>query len=395
MKAAATAWGTVLVASLFAYAQEPAERPPVRVTIRDEKPTHVEFGLGLDSVQYAQLNGQGSMAYSLGVDNNRLKLETMWTWVQVDEQLTYPGGSGKMLSQNQPLEKKGADRPRVGHRSVWEHTGVFITQEIEVVPTRAKAGASRRIDAVVVRYTIENKDKKPRTIGIRPHLNDLLYNNNRGLVFAAANQSDKMLDGVELKGDKMPDVLQIVEPVKGDVKNATPTVVGHITCNLGGGYEKVSRICLSRGGTVPGDRFDAPVMPSGGHAGVAIYFDPKVIKAGGVRKVAYAFGVGVVPHLDGEGPFAVRLSGSFEPGKLFSIAAQVQDPAQGQTLTLELPQGMQLVEGKDRQPVPAQDESGNCMVLWKARVVELGEHPVRVHSSTGLTQTKIVTIARP
>jgi 5-hydroxyisourate hydrolase-like protein (transthyretin family) len=91
----------------------------------------------------------------------------------------------------------------------------------------------------------------------------------------------------------------------------------------------------------------------------------------------------------------VGLGGSFEPGKLFTVTAHVLDPAPGQSLTLELPAGMERVEGKERQPVPAIDEDGNTMVLWKARVLNTGRFNLRIHSSTGIIQTKIITITRP
>ena len=43
----------------------------------------------------------------------------------------------------------------------------------------------------------------------------------------------------------------------------------------------------------------------------------------------------------------------------------------------------------------AVDDTGNCMVLWKARVLDTGRFTVRVHSSTGTTHSKIITISRP
>ncbi len=76
------------------------------------------------------------------------------------------------------------------------------------------------------------------------------------------------------------------------------------------------------------------------------------------------------------------------------MAAYVQDPASGQSLTLELPAGMQRIEGKESQPV-ATDDDGNGMVLWKARVLRPGQFTLRVRSSTGITQSKIITISRP
>ena len=66
----------------------------------------------------------------------------------------------------------------------------------------------------------------------------------------------------------------------------------------------------------------------------------------------------------------------------------------GQTLTLALPAGMERVEGKRIQPVPPPaGEDPQCLVMWKARVLQTGRFPIRILSSTGVTQTKIVTIS--
>ena len=61
----------------------------------------------------------------------------------------------------------------------------------------------------------------------------------------------------------------------------------------------------------------------------------------------------------------------------FTISAYVQDPFPGQTLTLELPDSMERVEGKLRQPVPLPDANGYTMVLWKARVLRPGDFHIR------------------
>jgi hypothetical protein len=215
--------------------------------------------------------------------------------------------------------------------------------------------------------------------------------NNAGPRFAAPNQPGKILDGVELKGDKVPDYLQVLQ--KPDLKD--PGFVAHLTCNLGSAFERPTRVVLTRGGSVAADKWDPGIFQAGGNTGLAIFFDPKEIKPGGQRRMAYAFGQGIAPHPDGDGQIAIALGGSFEPGRLFTVQAQVLDPAAGQHLTLELPEGMELLEGRERQPVPAVDAEGNTLVLWKARVLNTGQFRLRVHSSTGITQTKIITITRP
>jgi hypothetical protein len=376
-----------------ARAQGPAASPPVKVTIQDEKPADPEMLFAIDPVQRIQLTGKAAMAYGVRVDNQNLNLEWMYNWFQVDGKVTYPGNApnGKVGQENQPLQKTAGDRPRVGHRSVWEINKLLVTQEVEVVTTRAKPGGNRRRDAVMIRYFVENKDTVPHALAVRAHWNDVLLMNNRGALFASPLHPNKILDGVELKGAKVPDYVQLLQ--KPDLKD--PGLLAHLTFNLGPLFERPGRVVLTRGGSLQGDMWDAQINPAGGNSGVVIFWDPKEIKPGGHRKMAYAFGQGIAPHPDGDGHIAIALTGSFDPGKLFTIAAQVMDPAQGQSLTLELPAGMERVEGKERQPVPAVDEEGNTMVLWKARVLNTGRFHLRVHSSTGLTQTKIITITRP
>jgi len=127
---------------------------------------------------------------------------------------------------------------------------------------------------------------------------------------------------------------------------------------------------------------------------MGMFWDPQKVPANGKRELVYAYGVGVASNPENEGRVHVSLGGSFEPHKLFTITAFVEDPLPGQTLTLELPKGMERVEGKELQPVPAPGDTGAGLVLWKARVLETGTFPLRVRSSNGVTTTKIITISQ-
>jgi hypothetical protein len=54
---------------------------------------------------------------------------------------------------------------------------------------------------------------------------------------------------------------------------------------------------------------------------------------------------------------------------------------------------MQRVEGQEVQPVaPLSLDNEYSAVLWKCRVLQPGAHTIRIRSSTGETQTKIVTV---
>ena len=84
---------------------------------------------------------------------------------------------------------------------------VVSLQTVEVIPTKApKSGAKRRLDAMLVRYQVDNKDTRPHQVGVKVWMDVYLVNND-GALFAAPNKPNKILDGVELKDSDVPDYL--------------------------------------------------------------------------------------------------------------------------------------------------------------------------------------------
>jgi hypothetical protein len=136
-----------------------------------------------------------------------------------------------------------------------------------------------------------------------------------------------------------------------------------------------------------------PAIASMGDSGLGFYWATKDIKPGGKRELGYIYGEGVGVGAGNEGRYQLALAGSFEPGKVGTISALVADPSLGQTLSLELPKGLELLEGRRVQPVAQlMDDQEFSTVLWKVRVLEPGRHYVRIRSSTGVTQTKVVEV---
>jgi hypothetical protein len=91
---------------------------------------------------------------------------------------------------------------------------------------------------------------------------------------------------------------------------------------------------------------------------------------------------------------ALALAGTKEVGQVLTLTASVTNPDPKQTLTLETPDGLPLAEGNLTQPVPArQDDKGVAIVEWKLTAAQTGEHRVRVHSSTGIERSQLVSIA--
>src|SRR5439155_16046467 len=117
--------------------------------------------------------------------------------------------------------------------------------------------------------------------------------------------------------------------------------------------------------------WDIPAQQAGDSA-IGVYFGPREIRPGGKREMVYAYGQGIASNPENEGQVRVALGGSFEPQRLFTVTARVDDPLPGQTVSLDLPEGMQRVEGKELQPVPPPGPEGSSLVLWKARVLRTG-----------------------
>jgi hypothetical protein len=376
---------TLAALGVAAFAGGPQTPPPVRVKIEDGSADSGE--VAVDAPLGCQVIAGPNMSYSIGLDKQNPQPPKVYSWFNTGGKETFPGNSGVEKVINGPLPRRLNNRKRVGHTSVWEVNQFTVTQEIEVVASTGHGGTARRRDAVLVTYLVHNQSKQARQLGLRVHTDQF---DPPGLAFAGPNEPRKLLDGIELKGAKVPRSLRMLTTA-----NAKPAdnAVARITCDLGSAFEQPTRIVLTQKGAVSG--WDVRPLPSNGNAVLVLYWDTREIKAGGQRKMAYAYGRGVVSPPGGEGAFTLALAGSFTPGKLFTICAEVPDPAVGQYLTLDLPDGMQRVEGKERQPVPLAGEDGHAAVLWKARVQRPGRFDLRVRSSTGPTRTKIVTISPP
>src|SRR5262249_25117967 len=158
---------------------------------------------------------------------------------------------------------------------------------------------------------------------------------NDGCLFASPRtHKDQILNGIELKGKQVPDYAMILE--NPDLRN--PGFTGHFNFRLGNKFEAPTRVTFTSHGA--GEiGWDRQVMQAEGDSDAAIYWDPRPIPPGARREFAFAHGVGIASTVAAEGPAQLTFGGNFEPGKLFSLTARVQDAGEGQTLTLELPTG--------------------------------------------------------
>ena len=80
-------------------------------------------------------------------------------------------------------------------------------------------------------------------------------------------------------------------------------------------------------------------------------------------------------------------------GKVFTMSANIEHPLRGQYLTLELPEGLERVEGKAIQPIAVVPDGSVSVVLWRIRGLRPGEYECVVRSSTGSVQSKKIKIS--
>ncbi len=386
----------VLLASLaapLAAAGPQQGQPPVQVTIKDEKPVVVDptVLLPVDPVRRIQYQPQGLAVYVSGERGERLHLSHFPSLLLDGQFLPQQGPTGRADFANRPLGKTREGKDREGFSSSYLYAdGLRVTMTMTVVPTKPQTkAAKRRRDAVLIHYLIENQGKQAHKIGLRVYMDTYIVNND-GCLFAAPTLPNKLLDGIELEGKTLPPYVQLLQ--QPNLKN--PGFVAHLTLDLGPKLEKPDRVVLTRHGQ-GFNMWNMQAIASMGDSGLGVYWEPKEIKPGGKREIAYGYGQGLVPSPESEGRVELTLGGSFVPGKRFTITARVHDPAAGQSLRLELPDGMTLLEGPEVQPVPAPqgEERPHSLVMWRARVLRPGAFTVRVHSSMGVTQGKLVTVS--
>jgi hypothetical protein len=364
----------------------------VKVVIRDGKLLADEAPV--DPKPRIAASYGGGMYFGLTVAGTRITCtpeSSVMPMARIDNQLLQPGfdAMGQPAMQ-QPLPPGPFGKKRLGSQTRWTQNNIQITQVVEIVPSRPGNAASeskRRLDSVRVSYIAENRDKRDHVVEFRTFIDTMIADNDGALFAAPTTAPGEILDGVVLQGKALPEYLQVLE--KPNLQ--APGFVATMTLRFGGKLEGPGKVVLSNTQAFVGD-WDAQPQKAAGDSACFLFWGPKTLKPGEKRTMAWAYGGGIASSWDIEDNVRLRLGGSFEPGKLFTVQAMVDDPVPGQTLTLELSAGMERVEGKQTQPVPAPDANGQSAVLWKARVAKLGDFELKLRSSTGVTHVRNINI---
>lgn len=363
-----------------------AQSGPVRVVFHEPKTEAVAAILPVDGRQRIQYTNTGAMAFGLTVDGKNLSCGAgaIRTNFKIDGQLVHPNVA---VNAVKPLPADRNGKPRPGAQSSFDANGVRITQMLEVIPSKSTPGSTKRaLDNCLIRYIFENTGKTTRTVTTRVRI-DTMCGSNDGALFAAPTRPNEILNGVELSGKTLPEYVQILETP--NLK--APGFHGHFTLKLPGNRIGPNRfLCTIHGGD---NGWDAAAVAANGDTDCVLYWPTSELKPGETVEMAYAYGQGIASLPEGEGRIKVSLGGNFEPGRLFHIHAFVEAPFPGQSVSIELPEGMTLVDGDATQPAaPATENSDVAALLWRGRVDRTGDFPIRIRSSNGAIETRTVSV---
>ncbi len=301
---------------------------------------------------------------------------TNTTVVSIDGKTTEFGHpNGKVVEPFVPL-------PNGGVRSTWIMNNIRFTQLLE--PTTTTSGVK---DTVLIRWRIRNEGDRLTQVGLRLQL-DTLIGQNDGVPFAVPGMADLVTKFADFpKQGPVPHFVQALEVP--NLKN--PGTVALLTLKVGGRTEAPSRLLLTHwpGGNLA---WDLPIRDMGFDSAAVLYWPETPLQLSEEREIGFSYGLGEVKST--EGRIGASTVTQVRTGNEFPITSYVKDPARGETLTLQVPPGIELVGPATQQvPLPAADSKDRMsLVTWKARAGRAGTFEFVIQSSVGETQRQTLTV---
>jgi hypothetical protein len=294
-----------------------------------------------------------------------------------------------------------------GARATWvfNEGAVAVTQTVKLVPGEPQivGGEYKRlIDTCLVRYDVKNKDRKAHKVALRVVL-DTFIGNNDGVPFTVPGQSELVNNMADYRGAQVPDFVQVLE--YPDLRN--PGTVAQVNLRVGGNLEPPGRVSLTHWPERNKGlyTFEVPVVSMAGtrlekeqgwdgDSAVVAYWEEKELGPKEVRGLGFTYGLGSLAS-GGTGQLAITVGGALVVNNELTVVGLVAEPRPGETLALELPEGLSLAGGEARQAVPPrQAGAGNrpSPVTWRVQARQTGTFVITIRSSTGAVQERRITI---
>ncbi|MBX3013607.1 MAG: zinc ribbon domain-containing protein [Caldilineaceae bacterium] len=300
-----------------------------------------------------------------------------------------------------PYGQGGLEQPPQTNNG--QTTAVWLNDEIAVMQTLAYVYGTNtgRVDTIQIKYTLTNQGSVTKTVGLRLML-DTLIGNNDGVPFVVPGREGITDRAVDLRGAAIPDFVQALE--KPDL--ADPGVIVHLTLQ-GADATRPDRLVISAWcetlgaweyyGALGGD--DHPLQRCG-QAGntpdsaISLYFDPQALGPGASRTLITYYGLGGISSTESRNPtLSLSFNRQVNQGDEFWITTLVGMPKAGQSVRLDLPDGLVLSNGMPaEQPVTP---GGNfTQISWRVTAEKaLNAATVTVQlSPDNLSESQSITV---
>ena len=329
----------------------------------------------------------------------------------------YPS-RGQWVEQVQPIKDVNG-RKVDGMISSWrlEGTKILVIQRVEIVPSDPPPGEKkRRLDTCLIRYELKNEETEgEQKVGIR-FLLDTFIGARDDVPFIVPGKPPCTTNEMFPKPDLVPDFIQVQEEddlkkpgtvariqfrnVRDQLEAPTRVLLGgypHVVLQKAGYRDALGPLTLWNVPSLSMEKRDIRVGNTlykfEADSAVVLYWDPMPLKAGETRTVGFSYGLGKIASEGGH--IQLIPPGRSAPDAEFTLTAQVNKPAVGESLTLELPPGLVLTEGEEKQTIPQVEAKASQPVInvtWKLKAKSVGEYKLIVRSSKGEQEATTVKI---
>jgi hypothetical protein len=236
----------------------------------------------------------------------------------------------------------------------WAYDDVNVVKSVDFVAS----DVSHRIDGIRVDYRLRNVGTTTREVGLRIMI-DSLIGENDGVPFIVPGRKRIVTSPLELSGKEIPDFVRALEVP--DLVNPGVIVDLSLRSTVA---ERPSEVVLTHWPGSSAEWMYGRTEPFGHDTAIGLYYVVQPMKPGDERLMSFNYGLGTISSTQSKNArLSLTAGGPFRAGGSFWLVALVQDPDVGQSVRLELPEGLTL-DVDDQLTKEVMTDDAYCQISW-------------------------------